>query len=86
MKKTRLTQQAKVLKFLQTHKDGLTSAQAFWRLGMITRLSGHIFELRKKGYNICTIKEPNRFIEGYHGRYVYLGEESKWWEQTPTFV
>lgn len=80
------TQIARVLKYLKTHKQGITSATAFWRLGMITRLSARIFELRKKGYNICTIKEPNKWSDGYHGRYVYLSEEQKWWENTPTFI
>ena len=70
----------RVLKYLKTHKNGLTSATAFWRLGMITRLSARIYELRQKGYNICTIKEPNKWSDGYHGRYVYLGEEQNWLE------
>lgn len=80
MKKNRESQQARVLKYLKTHKKGLTSAMAFWRLGMITRLGARIFELRQKGYHICTLREPNRFSEGFHGRYVYLGEEQNWWE------
>ncbi len=80
------SQQQRVLKYLKTHKNGLTSATAFWRLGMITRLSARIFELRKKGYNICTIKEPNKMSDGYHGRYVYLGEEQNWWDKQPTFI
>lgn len=85
MKRNWETQQQKVLKYIKKNKDGITSMKAFWRFG-ITRLSGHIFELRKKGYNICTIKEPNKFTEGYHGRYVYLGDEQKWWDSAPTFV
>lgn len=85
MKKNWETQQSKVLKYIKKNKDGITSMKAFWRFG-ITRLSAHIFELRKKGYNICTIKEPNKLSTGYHGRYVYLGDEQKWWDQTPTFI
>lgn len=85
MKKNWETQQAKVLKYIQKNKNGLTSMKAFWRFG-ITRLSAHIFELRKKGYNICTLKEPNKLSDGYHGRYIYLGEEQKWWENNPTFI
>ncbi len=73
------TQQQKVLNYIQNNKKGITSMFAFWRFG-ITRLSAHIFELRKKGYNICTKKEPNKFSEGYHGRYVYLGTEQEWWK------
>lgn len=80
------TQQAKVLKYLKTHKNGLTNVIAFFRLGMITRLSARIYELRQKGYHICTIKEPNKWSEGYHGRYVYLGEERNWWDNQPTFI
>ena len=73
------TQQQKVLNYIQNNKKGITSMFAFWRFG-ITRLSGHIYELRKKGYNICTKKEPNKFSDGYHGRYVYLGTEKEWWK------
>jgi len=85
MRKTnRETQQAKVLKYIKKHKEGITNARAFWRFG-ITRLGSCIFELRKKGYNICTKKEPNLFTVGHHGRYVYLGEDQEWWK-TESFV
>lgn len=80
MKKTnRETQGQKVLNYMKKHRDGITSMKAFWRFG-ITRLSARIFELRNKGYNICTKKEPNRFTDGYHGRYIYLGTEQEWWK------
>ena len=45
------TQQQKVLNYIQNNKKGITSMFAFWRFG-ITRLSGHIYELRKKGFNM----------------------------------
>ena len=67
-----------VLKYLQTHKKGLTSMKAFW-LWRITRLSAKIYDLREKGYHIVTLKEPNTFTSGTHGRYVLL-QEKNWWE------
>ena len=72
------TQVETVLKYLRTHKKGLTSMKAFWRW-RITRLSDKIFRLRNKGYHIITIKEPNTFTSGTHGRYVLLNEK-EWWE------
>lgn len=56
------TQNEQVLKHLQNHKNGITSKTAFERYG-ITRLSGRIFELRKKGYAIQTdnVTEKNRY-------------------------
>lgn len=50
-----MTQQNAILKYLQTHKKGLTSIEAFERFGA-TRLSGQIYFLKKKGYRI--ISEP----------------------------
>ena len=67
------SQLEKVLKHLRTHKKGITSMTAFLRY-RITRLSGHIFVLRQKGFEIITINEPNTFTQGHHGRYVLVGE------------
>lgn len=47
------TQNKKILRYLETHKRGITSFEAFTKFG-ITRLSGRIFELRDKGYQINT--------------------------------
>lgn len=56
------TQLSDVLKYLQTHKRGLTSVQAFNLFG-VTRLSDIIFKLRKAGYDIVTeqITKKNQY-------------------------
>lgn len=59
-----MTQQQKILKHLETYKKGITSLEAFERYGC-TRLSGQIFELKRKGYNISSklIPVKNRYGE-----------------------
>ena len=47
------TQTNDILKFMKTHKKGLTSMEAFQRFG-VTRLSGLIFNLKRQGYPIST--------------------------------
>lgn len=61
MKKTK-SQLSEVLKYLMTHKRGITSVQAFNLFG-VTRLSDIVFRLRKAGYNIITeqITTKNRY-------------------------
>ena len=49
----RATQIKKILHYLETHKRGITSFDAFTKFG-ITRLSGRIFDLREMGYPINT--------------------------------
>ena len=53
------TQNDRVLDFLKTHSNGITSQDAFERFG-ITRLSGRIFDLRAMGYNISTEQETSK--------------------------
>ena len=48
-----MTKQEAVLKYLKTHKKGLTSMEAIDKFGD-TRLSGTIGSLRKQGHNIVT--------------------------------
>ena len=52
MKKTK-TQKSEILRYLMTHKRGITSIQAIELFGA-TRLSDIIFRLRKEGYDIVT--------------------------------
>ena len=54
MKKTK-SQKSEVLRYLMTHKRGITSFKAFELFG-VTRLADIIFNLRKDGYEIETIQ------------------------------
>lgn len=58
----RKSQTNDIIKYLQTHKRGITSLEAINMFGA-TRLSGIMFALRKRGYNIGTeMKDvPNRY-------------------------
>lgn len=56
------TKKAKLLKYLQTHKRGISGLDALTMFGLY-RLSGEIHQLRKEGHNIKTRmvqpKDPN---------------------------
>lgn len=65
---TNKTQTSDILKYLQTHKRGITSLEAINRFGA-TRLSDIIFRLRKKGYNIVT---ENNLVKNRYGRQVLV--------------
>ena len=70
-----MSKKAKVLKYIQTHKKGITSMQAI-NMFKATRLSAIIFELRKR-YIITSISEQGISEDGYpynYARYVYQGE------------
>ena len=58
------SQNERILKYLQTHKRGITQLQAFEKFGVL-RLSGRIHNLREQGYPIMTniIEVPNRYGE-----------------------
>lgn len=71
--KKKITKTEKVLKHLQTHKRGITSMTAFERYNL-TRLSSVIFELKKRGYDIITIREHTKDGTSY-GRYVLIDKE-----------
>lgn len=43
-----------ILKYLQTHKRGITTMDAITKY-RITRLSGRIFDLKKRGYQIESV-------------------------------
>lgn len=72
-----MTQKEKIIKYMKTHKRGITSMDAF-RFGC-TRLSGQIFTLRKNGYDIVTeqIAFKNEYGTGYCARYVLKSEPVK---------
>lgn len=70
-----MSKKSKVLKYIQTHKKGITSMQAI-DMFKATRLSAIIFELRKR-YIITSVSEQGISEEGYpynYARYVYQGE------------
>lgn len=60
--KLQKTQKIEVLHFMQTHKKGITSIQAFERFG-ITRLADIIYTLRREGFDIETeqLTTKNRY-------------------------
>lgn len=51
-----MKQQELILKYLETHKRGLTSKEAIEKFGA-TRLSGVIFKLKSKGHKIASVRE-----------------------------
>lgn len=69
-KKARRTKQSDVLKYLQTHKRGLTQAMAT-DMFHTDRLSDIILKLRRKGYDIITIQEEGKdpYGKNTYGRY-----------------
>lgn len=72
--KKRVSKKDKILKYLQTHKRGLTQAQAIDKFRAY-RLADTVFQLKKKGYNIITIIETNENQDGTrtrYGRYVMV--------------
>ena len=56
------TQNEQILKYLQTHKHGITPLKALDKFGCL-RLSGRIWDLRNMGYPIVTniIEVKNRY-------------------------
>ena len=51
-----------ILKYMQTHKKGITSKDAFENFGA-TRLASVIWHLKRKGHNIVSTREtvPTRY-------------------------
>lgn len=72
---SRKTQEERVLDYIEQF-GSITTLDAFKDLA-ITRLSGKIYELRKKGYPIISVREysKNRFGEPTHyDRYMLKGK------------
>ena len=59
-----MSQNEKILKYLKTHRRGITPQQAYEKFGCL-RLSGRIFDLREMGYDISStlIDVKNRYGE-----------------------
>lgn len=70
----KISKKTKVLKYLQTHRHGITGIEALQKFGLY-RLSDAIFRLRNEGYNIVTdMVQPDDPDEAPYARY-YLGAE-----------
>ena len=56
-----MSQNDKILKYLKTHKRGITPQIAYEKFGCL-RLSGRIFDLKKRGHEITStlVEVPNR--------------------------
>ena len=68
-------QQKMILKYLQSHKSGLTSKDAIEKFGC-TRLSAVVKALKNKGYNINSTRETvnTRYGHVSIARYTWGGE------------
>lgn len=69
-----MNQQKTILKYIQTHKRGITSKEAIEKFGC-TRLSAVVHTLKRKGYNITSWREtvPTRYGQASIAHYV-IGE------------
>lgn len=66
------SQTRKILKYLETHKNGLSQKEAYDKFGCF-RLGARIWDLRSKNYNIVTEYDSYINEEGNrvrYGRYV----------------
>ena len=71
------TQHIKILRYLETHKGGITPMDAFYKL-RITKLATRISELIDNGYKFTKLWEESVDEDGSRSRYMryYLdGEE-----------
>lgn len=66
-----MSQNKMILKYLQTHKRGLTPIDALNKFGCM-RLGARISDLRELGYNIRTDMEKNTNNNGRHARYFLM--------------
>jgi len=59
-----MSQNEKILQYLKTHKRGITAREAYTKFGCM-RLSGRIYELRQRGYEISStmVEVKNRYDE-----------------------
>lgn len=69
-----MSQNSKILKYLQENPKGISQKEAYEMFGIL-RLSGRIFDLKQKGWDIVTEYEDgeNRYGEPTrYGRYRLL--------------
>lgn len=74
----KITQEDRVLKYLQTHKRGITQDQATKVLG-VSRLGARIFDLKEAGHIIDTdfITVKNRYGESCRVAQYHLIKEKE---------
>lgn len=68
-----MSQNKMILKYLQTHRRGITGIDALQKFGCY-RLSARISDLRELGYDIRTDMENNKLNNGRHARYFLMEE------------
>lgn len=71
--KQKKTKTSEILKYLQSHKKGLTPADAYRKFGSM-RLADVVFNLRKQGHDIETRTERKKDQYGNfceYARYLY---------------
>ena len=71
-----MSQNEKILRYLKTHKRGITAQQAYEKFGCL-RLSGRIYDLRDMGYDISstTVEVRNRYGDPCHVALYKLKEQ-----------
>lgn len=74
----KITQEDRILKYLKTHKRGITQEQAKNLFG-VARLSGRIFDLKEAGHIIDSdrIKVKNRYGEEVYVAQYHLIKEKE---------
>ena len=66
-----MSQNKQILRYLQTHRRGLTPIDALQKFGC-NRLAARISDLRELGYDIRTDMENNKTNKGRHARYFMM--------------
>lgn len=68
---SRQTQHAKIVRYLQTRKGGITSAEAVAKLGILN-LTTRISEMRQMGYEFAKVRETSPDGEYNYNRYFLI--------------
>ena len=76
-KQVKKSQRTEVLRYMKTHKGGITNAIAYEKFG-VSRMGSVISDLRKQGWLIDTVMVESTTRYGNpvrYGRYFYRGYE-----------
>ena len=63
-----MSQEEMVLRYLRTHKEGITSLQALNKFGIL-QMPKRVFTLRKRGYNV---KSTPKVVKNRYGKKVNI--------------